>query len=114
MTDEHRSFLSIGAGAGLRRASSSKGRRIVPTCTCVHVPPRAVRTLRSLSLAAMALWLVAPARMISSMIGRTLAAKPPGDWPGAVPASWRPAVRLGGAVLRRPALHGTESRLTLI
>jgi hypothetical protein len=33
-----------------------------------------VRTLRLLSFAAMALWLVAPARMISSMIGRTLAA----------------------------------------
>jgi hypothetical protein len=48
--------------------------QIAPTCTCVHIPPRAVLTLRSLSLAAMALWLVAPARMISSMIGRTLAA----------------------------------------
>jgi hypothetical protein len=36
---------------------------------------RAVRTLRSLSFAAMALWLAAPARMISSIIGRTLA-----DW----------------------------------
>jgi hypothetical protein len=52
----------------------SKGCRIAPTCTCVQTPPRAVRTLRSLSLAAMALWLVAPARMISSMMGRTLAA----------------------------------------
>jgi hypothetical protein len=37
-------------------------------------PPRAVRTLRSLSFAAMALWLVMPARSISSMIGSTLAA----------------------------------------
>jgi hypothetical protein len=35
-------------------ALAEKGWRIAPTCTCVHVPPRAVRTLRSLSLAAMA------------------------------------------------------------
>jgi hypothetical protein len=55
-------------------ALAAKGCRIAPTCTCVFFPPRAVRTLRLLSFAAMALWLVAPARMISSMIGRTLAA----------------------------------------
>ena len=30
-----------------------KGLRIAPTCKCVHFPPRAVRTLRSLSFAAM-------------------------------------------------------------
>ena len=30
-------------------AMTSKGRRIAPTCTCVHRPPRAVLTLRSLS-----------------------------------------------------------------
>jgi hypothetical protein len=33
-----------------------------------------VRTLRSLNFAAMALWLVKPARMISLMMGRTLTA----------------------------------------
>jgi hypothetical protein len=66
------SFVSPYAAA--LAPSPSKGCRIAPTCTCVHTPPRAVRTLRSLSFAAMALWLVAPARMISSMMGRTLAA----------------------------------------
>src|ERR1700730_5654983 len=87
----------------------AKGGRIAPTCTCVHTPPRAVRTLRSLSFAAMALWLVAPARTISSIIGRTLAANRlalafrsglprlaasaiPG-LPSAAPVSWRPAAR---------------------
>ena len=49
-------------------ALASKGCRIAPTWTCVHTPPRAVRTLRSLSFAAMALWLVAPARTISLII----------------------------------------------
>jgi hypothetical protein len=34
-------------------AATSKGWRIAPTCTCVHTPPRAVRTLRSLSFCAM-------------------------------------------------------------
>jgi hypothetical protein len=48
-------------------ALATKGCRIAPTCTCVHTPPRAVRTLRSLSFAAIALWLVAPARMMSSI-----------------------------------------------
>jgi hypothetical protein len=57
-----------------RRRLGRKGAGSPPTCTCVHTPPRAVRTLRSLSFAAMALWLVAPARTISSIIGRTLAA----------------------------------------
>ena len=33
--------------------ATPKGRRIAPTCTCVHVLPRAVLTLRSLSLTAM-------------------------------------------------------------
>jgi hypothetical protein len=49
----------------------------VEDCSHLYVRPYAtapVRTLRSLSFAAMALWLGAPARMISSMIGRTLAA----------------------------------------
>src|SRR5499433_1779326 len=63
---------ALQAAAGV--LAPPKGCRIAPTCTCVHVPPRAVRTLRSLSLAAMALWLVTPLRMISSMMGRTLAA----------------------------------------
>ena len=30
------------------------------TCTCVHLPPRAVGTLRSFKLLARALWLVTP------------------------------------------------------
>src|SRR5256884_2854033 len=64
--------LALHAAAAV--FAPSKGCRIAPTCTCVHVPPRAVRTLRSLSLAAMALWLVMPLRLISSMMGRTLAA----------------------------------------
>ena len=44
---------------------SAKGRSTAPTCTCVHLPPRAVGTLRSLSFAAMALRLAAPAFSIS-------------------------------------------------
>jgi len=67
--------LIVGCDAmsayGTAALAPSKGWRIAPTCTCVHTPPRVVRTLRSLSFAAMALWLVGPARMISSMIGRT-------------------------------------------
>ena len=55
-------------------APSTKGRSTAPTCTCVHLPPRAVGTLRSLSFAAMALRLAAPAFSISRMIGSTLAA----------------------------------------
>ena len=45
-------------------ALASKGCRIAPTC--VQTPPRAVRTLRSLSFAAIAFWLVAPARIEQS------------------------------------------------
>src|SRR5919198_1667321 len=39
-----------------------------------HLPSRVVRTLGSLSFATIALWLVMPARLISSIIGSTLAA----------------------------------------
>src|SRR5256886_1693611 len=71
----HRQICATSAlHAAAAVLAPSKGCRIAPTCTCVHVPPRAVCTLRSLSLAAMALWLVTPLRMISSMMGRTLAA----------------------------------------
>src|SRR5262249_17991126 len=56
-TDDQLVYSSLGE----RRRSTA------PTCTWVHLPPRAVRTLRSLSFAAMALWLVTPARSISSM-----------------------------------------------
>jgi hypothetical protein len=42
-------------------ALAMKGCRIAPTCTCVHTPPRAVRTLRSLSFAAMAVGQLATA-----------------------------------------------------
>src|SRR5262249_25097861 len=75
----HRScFGLLTKGLALHTAAAvlapSKGCRIAPTCTCVHVPARPVRSLGWLGLAAMALWLVMPLRMISSMMGRTLAA----------------------------------------
>jgi hypothetical protein len=50
-----RSRQRVAFHATLVTALASKGWRIAPTCTCVHTPPRAVRTLRSLSLAAIAL-----------------------------------------------------------
>jgi|SRR5262245_52917740 len=57
----------------------------------------AVRTLRSLSLAAMALWRVIPLRTISSMMGRTLAVNrlAMSGLPRCFPrGAWRPPERL--------------------
>lgn len=41
--------------SGTAVLAAPKGRRIAPTCTWVQVPPRAVLTLRSVSLPAIAL-----------------------------------------------------------